>query len=243
MRVTEYSNSSKVENARKFVGWACRKLGIDGQPKIKFSNNKEQVRNKRTFGTTKPDGEIWVYVGERNTADILRTLCHELVHYRQFQTGTAHSSMGEEETQHIEDEANALAGRLLREYGKINVEIYEAKHGSMLPDVAAALPATYAIPELKNQDPYLQYRFGVAMAGAKGSKRRKEDGVKEFSRESAWGENAIVVSIDPNIEEYIDDALSQMGIKEKRLISTTKSEEAGDVGARSPVNGFKGYPR
>lgn len=244
MKLNELTSTKrKIKIAKDFVQWACDKLDITETPPIHYSNDKEQVRLKRTFGTTLPSGEIWVYVGERNTADMLRTLVHELVHVRQFNMGKAHEQMSEKERLSVEDEANALAGRMMREYGKINVEIYEGRTGSIQPDVAAALPATYAIPELKNQDPYLQYRFGVAMAGAKGAKKRAEDGVKEYNRESPWGENEIVVSFDPHIEQHIDDALKQLGLKGKKLISTRKSEETGDVGKLSPVRPFKGYKR
>ena len=69
--------------------------------------------------------------------------------------------------------------------------ISEARVEKLLPDQADALPATYVIPELPNQDPYLQYRFGVAMAGAKGKKQREEDGVSSMSKASAFGENEI----------------------------------------------------
>lgn len=244
MRLNEITTvKHKIRTARKFVNWVSAQLGISKSPKIKFSNDKEQVKQKRTFGTTFPSGEIWVYVGKRNTADMLRTLAHELVHHKQFAAGTAHADMTEKQRLAVEDEANAIAGRLMREYGKQHVEIYEGRTGSLQADVAAALPATYAIPELKNQDPYLQYRFGVAMAGAKGAKKRAEDGVTEFSKESAWGENEIVVSFDPHIEEYIDDALAQMGLKGKKLISTRKSEETGDVGKNSPLKPFSGFGR
>ena len=91
--------------------------------------------------------------------------------------------------------------------------ISEAKDGKLLPSQADALPATYVIPELPNQDPYLQYRFGVAMAGAKGKKQREEDGVSSMSRESAFGENEIVVSYGHDAGEYIDDALKTMGMQ------------------------------
>jgi hypothetical protein len=119
--------------------------------------------------------------------------------------------------------------------------ISEGRTGSIQDDVAKALPATYAIPELKNQDPYLQYRFGVAIAGAKGAKKRKEDNVPEFKRESPWGENEIVVSFDPNADEWLNDALQMMGIKGKKRLSTIKSEETSDVDTISPVKAFKGY--
>lgn len=244
MRLNELTTTKqKLRIARRFLFWACKNLGITEQPKIRYSNNKELVKKRHTFGTTWSNGDIWVYVGERNTADMLRTLCHELVHHKQFIIGTAHDDMSEKDKLRIEDEANALAGRMLRQYGKINVEIYEGKHGSIQKDVAAALPATYAIPALKNSDAYMQYRFGVAMAGAKGASRRQHDGVSEFSKETLWGENAIVSSTDPDIGLYIDDALNQLGIKGKRLISTEKSQEADDVGSVSPVKPFRGYPR
>lgn len=243
MRINEVNSSKKISSARRFIRWAIKVLGITGKPGVKFSNDIGRVRKRRTFGTTESSGEIWVYLGNRNTADILRTICHELVHYRQFETGAASDNMDDTQRQAIEDEANAVAGRLLRRYGKLDVGIYEGKTGSIQADVASALPATYAIPQLKNNDAYLQYRFGVAMAGAKGAARRKEDGVDGFHRETLWGENAIVSSTDPDIGLYIDDALNQLGLSGKKLISSERSEEAGDVGARSPLPPFKGYPR
>lgn len=110
-------------------------------------------------------------------------------------------------------------------------------------DNAATMPATYAIPALKNQDPYLQYRFGVAIAGAKGAKQRAEDGVDNFSAASEFGENEIVVSFDPHVGDYIDDALKQMGMSpgDKKLVTTMKSEEPKSTNTASPVIGFKGY--
>lgn len=122
--------------------------------------------------------------------------------------------------------------------------ITESKTGSLQDDVASALPASYAIPALKNQDPYLQYRFSVAIAGAKGRKQRLEDNVPPFYKESAWGENEIIVSFDPNMEEWLNDALSQMGIKNGlKRISTMNSEESKDIDKISPVVGFRGFSK
>ena len=120
--------------------------------------------------------------------------------------------------------------------------ITEGRTGSLAPDVAEALPATYVIPELPNQDPYLQYRFGVAMASAKGAGERSKDGIPPFSKSSAWGENQIVIGyMDPKTGEYIDDALAQMGLHGKKLISTPTSEEAKDIVKTSPLTAFKGF--
>lgn len=111
----------------------------------------------------------------------------------------------------------------------------------LLPDQAGALPATYAIPELPNQDPYLQYRFGVALAGAKGAKKRLEDNVPDSGSASEWGENEIIVSYGHDAGEYIDDALKTMGLKGKKMISTPTSIETSQIKHVSPVQGFKGF--
>jgi hypothetical protein len=117
--------------------------------------------------------------------------------------------------------------------------------GSITQDVALALPGAYKIPKLKNSDPYWQYRFGVAIAGAKGRAQRKKDGVPDYTEDSIFGEDEIVVSYDPHVETWIDDALHTMGMSSKDCvrIATQASEEMPDVEKISPVKGFAGYKR
>ena len=125
-------------------------------------------------------------------------------------------------------------------------EDIDGRTGSITYDVARALPGAFKIPALKNQDPYLQYRFGVAIAGAKGAKQRAEDGVPPFDgKESVFGENEIVVSYDPNVEVYIKDALQAMGMppSDAVRVGSNKSEEMPEVIKVSPVKAFKGYKR
>ena len=113
--------------------------------------------------------------------------------------------------------------------------INESRTGSLLPDIASALPATFVLPELKNQDAYLQYRFGVALAAARGTRDREKEGLAPFETTSAWGENQVVVSYDPDVEQLIDDALRMMGKSKKIRISTPTSEEAKDVDTTSII--------
>jgi len=122
--------------------------------------------------------------------------------------------------------------------------IPEGRTGSITQDVGLALPGAFKIPALKNQDPYLQYRFGVAIAGAKGAAQRAKDGVPDFDgAESVFGENEIVVSYDPMAEVWIKDALAAMGMppSDAVRIGTQASEEAPDVTKKSPVKPFNGY--
>lgn len=113
-------------------------------------------------------------------------------------------------------------------------------------EVSRALPGTYTISGLPNSDFYKQYRFGVAMAGARGHIERENDGIEpyNFEKETPWGENLIVSSyMDGNIEKDIDYAMKEVGVAGKKRISTPTSEESLDVVKGSPVKAFKGYKR
>lgn len=113
--------------------------------------------------------------------------------------------------------------------------------------VSKTLPATYSIPKLQNQDPYLQYRFGVALAATKGkihgSEQPGEDVRHHMEPRSAWGENMVIVSYDPKIGDWIDAALAEVGLSsnDKKLISTPESEEPSEVKTNSPIKSFAGF--
>jgi len=131
------------------------------------------------------------------------------------------------------------------EFIKENKTVFGGSIEKIQADVVSALPATYTIPKLQNNDPYHQYRFGVAIASAKGRKQREKDGVAKYYAASPWGENEVIVSFDPHIAEWLDDALEEIGLKpsDKKLITTMKSEETSTVDKNSPIQGFKGYER
>jgi hypothetical protein len=115
-------------------------------------------------------------------------------------------------------------------------------------DVASkALPNTYIIPELKNNDFYDLYRFGVAIAAVRGEQGHN-DGVMDghepkFEAESLWGEHQVVSSFDPNVGKVIDKALAKVGKHGKKMVSTPGSDEMDDTLDLSPIKPFKGYKK
>ena len=126
-------------------------------------------------------------------------------------------------------------------------EFITEQRAALSVDIARAIPGTYTIPGLPNSDFYKQYRFGVALAGARGQIEREQDSIPayNFEKETPWGENLIVSSyMETEIEQDIDYAMKETGVPgSKVLISTMKSEEATDVDKTSPVKAFKGYKR
>jgi cytidyltransferase-like protein len=107
---------------KKFVEYACNKLNID-EPKIHVINSPTYSQEYKSFGGYIPsEQEIKVVVHNRNMADILRTLAHELVHHMQNLNG---NELNGEDGSNTENEANAVAGVLMREFGRENPEIFE----------------------------------------------------------------------------------------------------------------------
>ena len=111
---------------KDFIKFCKSELQIQHLPKIKFTKDKNWATGNHSFGAYAPDqSSLTVYIGNRNLADILRTLAHELVHHRQNELGQIKNSGAGSAGTPIENQANALAGVLMRKYGKMNDLIYE----------------------------------------------------------------------------------------------------------------------
>jgi len=112
----------KAPLMKSFVDYACDRLDID-EPKIYIINSPTYSQEYKSFGGYIPsEQEIKVVVHNRNMADILRTLAHELVHHMQNLNG---DELDGNDGSNTENEANAMAGVLMREFGRNNPEIFE----------------------------------------------------------------------------------------------------------------------
>ena len=114
----------KAPLMKRFVDFACEHLDIN-EPKIIIINSPEYTQEHHSFGGYFPhEQKINVVVHNRNMADILRTLAHELVHHMQNING---DELNGEDGSDTENEANAMAGVIMREFGRENPEIFESK--------------------------------------------------------------------------------------------------------------------
>ena len=115
--VAESLTPEKSERIKEFAKFCFKKLKLKDRPRIKLTNKVETT----ALGYFVPDtNTIVVVVKGRHQMDIMRTLAHELVHLKQSETRELDGSTGSDD----ENEANAMAGVLLRVWGKLHPEYF-----------------------------------------------------------------------------------------------------------------------
>ncbi len=109
-----------------FINYAIQFLDLENdEPEINLIDQDGAAAQLKSFGAFMVDsGVINVVITNRNLADILRTLAHEMVHYKQKIENRLEPNSGDDGSE-IENEANATAAVIMRKYGKINPDIFE----------------------------------------------------------------------------------------------------------------------
>jgi hypothetical protein len=123
----ENLTETKQKSIGHFVEWATQRLKLKEAPKVNLVGGGEFAEIKTSLGGFDPETkEIYVATEGRLTADILRTLAHEMVHRKQDEMGLVRNSMQDgADGSPIENQAHAVAGILMREYGRINKQIFK----------------------------------------------------------------------------------------------------------------------
>jgi len=122
----ENISESKENSIQHFIEFATKRLKLKETPKVTLLTGKEYSNAKTSLGGYSPmTKEIFVMVDDRLTADICRTIAHEMVHRKQDELGLVRNEEKDgADGSPIENQAHAVAGILMREYGRINKEIY-----------------------------------------------------------------------------------------------------------------------
>lgn len=114
-------NKHSLDIVAKFVAHCVSELKLKSDVNLKLLLEQQGVP---TAGTYDPmNGIVKVSVKNRAIADCLRTIAHELTHQQQKESGVEFPE-NDEDLQKYEDEANVMAGRLVRFYGRKHKEIY-----------------------------------------------------------------------------------------------------------------------
>ena len=109
-----------------FINYVIQFLDLEGrEPDINLIDSEGAAAQLKSFGAFMVDsGVVNVVITNRNLADILRTLAHEIVHYKQKIENRLEPNSGDDGSE-IENEANSVAAVIMRKYGKINPNIFE----------------------------------------------------------------------------------------------------------------------
>jgi hypothetical protein len=116
-------DDKKRDLVKKFIIFVSQNLSLTKDCKIYLS----ATRNKHleTTASYNPNNDdIWIYVKNRNMlGDVLRSLAHEMMHFKQKLRGELHKDSGKDGSPH-ENEANTFSGIMIRKFGRMFPEIY-----------------------------------------------------------------------------------------------------------------------
>jgi len=116
---------------------------LESYPKLVLTTDKSKTETLAHFNISKQ--EIVVYVKDRLLADIFRSIAHECVHYIQLINNELDNTSGETGSV-IENEANSLAGIILRNYTKLHPEILVTQY--QFNNTTPTLQGDVPIPDL-----------------------------------------------------------------------------------------------
>lgn len=110
-------HDSTIEMFKLFFPLAMEILGIDRLPKMNFEPLLD-TGNQPSFGMYRNgDKTLYVALLYRHPVDVLRTVAHELVHFRQDLRGQLNDQSGATGSPE-ENEAHEVAGVIMRHFNK-----------------------------------------------------------------------------------------------------------------------------
>jgi hypothetical protein len=115
---------AELENkVSDFVDFATNYLGLSKRPDVTLLTVREP--NMTTAYYNIKDGNIKIYSKGRACFDICRSIAHEMVHQKQHEEIENPDDLDGSTGSPHEDEANAVAGRMIRTYGEQVPGFYE----------------------------------------------------------------------------------------------------------------------
>jgi len=118
-------NSTIKKYLEEFAHYCYGVLELNNKPIIKVITDDSYVEQNKSFGGYSPsDNVIYVSVNKRNLADVMRSLAHEIIHSKQNEQGSISAEDGQTGSE-IENQANAVAGIIMRHYGQLKPEIFK----------------------------------------------------------------------------------------------------------------------
>ncbi len=106
-----------------FIRFAAEHLDLKTLPKFDFVFDSNQSVHNKSFGGY-GNQHITITVKNRHIMDVCRTLAHELVHFKQDSEGRIKSMEDGATGSPIENEANAEAAVIMRNWGRRHPNLF-----------------------------------------------------------------------------------------------------------------------
>lgn len=119
-----FLTDNQKKTLKEFSLFVKKELGIKDMPTMVILNGRKELKTTANYDYTKENKIIKINGKNRALVDVMRSLAHELVHHKQWEDGKLKirpADIGSPE----EDEANALAGRYIKMFAKIDDTIYD----------------------------------------------------------------------------------------------------------------------
>ena len=107
---------------KRFQIFLKRELRLTYDIPVILIDDADFAKRISAFGEISKENVIYLSIINRHPMDILRTLAHEYVHYKQVMDG---KKMKAHAGSPAENEANAKAGEILRKYGNLHPELFD----------------------------------------------------------------------------------------------------------------------
>jgi hypothetical protein len=150
----ESADLSDEDILKDFVDFCVKELKIQHMPRVKLRKDPQWSVVNRTFGRYRDDvNMLEVAFGQRHIMDVLRTVAHELTHKHQHERAAVPVDAGETGSPY-ENEANARAGVLMRDYGRLHPELFDSNETRLGEGASGYIPT-----KAQARDP----RFSMAL--------------------------------------------------------------------------------
>ena len=122
--LTEGLKKKSTNKIKNFIKYVIKELKIKHPPTIIITHNKDGIKTTANYDYSKDEKIMKIYCKNRMSVDVMRSVAHELVHHKQWEDGklkTPPPDIGGP----IEDDANAIAGQLIKKFALIDSTIYD----------------------------------------------------------------------------------------------------------------------
>lgn len=117
------TTTKEFENiATTFILFCKNELNLKKLPNIHIIKSPKFSAKIGAFGEINRYNRIIIDIQNRQPMDILRTVAHELIHYKQHESGIRGSGHAGSFT---ENQANAKAGILMRKFGQTHSRLFK----------------------------------------------------------------------------------------------------------------------